>query len=36
MRNIISTTGEYYGKKGSVSLFPKPDGTRIVNVTFSS
>jgi len=34
--NIISTTGEYYGKKGNVSLFPKPDGTRLVNITFSS
>ena len=34
--NIISTTGEYYGKTGKVSLFPKPDGTRIVNVTFDS
>jgi hypothetical protein len=32
--NIISTTGDYYGKKGFVSLFPKPDGSRIVNVTF--
>jgi len=33
--NIISTTGDYYGKTGKVSLFPKPDGTRIVNVTFN-
>ena len=32
--NIISTTGEYYGLTGKVSLFPKPDGSRIVNVTF--
>jgi len=34
--NIIATTGEYYGKTGKVSLFPKQDGTRIVNVTFDS
>jgi hypothetical protein len=34
--NIISTTGEYYGKTGKVSLFPKEDGTRLVNVTFNS
>ena len=34
--NIIATTGEYYGKSGSVSLFPKPDGTRLVNITFNS
>ena len=34
--NIIATTGEYYGKTGKVSLFPKPDGSRIVNVTFDS
>ena len=33
--NIIATTGEYYGKTGFVSLFPKPDGTRVVNVTFN-
>ena len=32
--NVISTTEEYYGKTGKVSLFPKPDGTRIVNITF--
>ena len=32
--NIISTTGEFFGNSGVVSLFPKPDGTRIVNVTF--
>ena len=32
--NIISTTGEFYGKSGAVSLFPKSDGTRVVNVTF--
>jgi hypothetical protein len=34
--NIISTTGDYYGKKGYVSLFPKSDGLRIVNITFTS
>ena len=34
--NIIVTTGEYYGKTGKVSLFPKPDGSRIVNVTFDT
>jgi len=32
--NIISATGDYYGKNGFVSLFPKPDGTRVVNITF--
>ena len=32
--NIISSTGEYYGKSGYVSLFPKSDGSRIVNITF--
>ena len=32
--NIISTTGDYYGQTGKVSLFPKPDGSRIVNITF--
>ena len=32
--NIISTTGEFYGNTGVVSLFPKKDGTRVVNVTF--
>ena len=34
--NIISSTGEYFGESGTVSLFPKPDGSRIVNVTFNS
>jgi hypothetical protein len=34
--NIVSTTGEYYGQTGKVSLFPKKDGTRVVNVTFDS
>jgi hypothetical protein len=33
--NIISTTGDFYGKNGFVSLFPKLDGSRIVNVTFT-
>jgi len=32
--NIISTTGDFYGQLGFVSLFPKSDGTRLVNVTF--
>jgi phosphoribosylformylglycinamidine (FGAM) synthase-like amidotransferase family enzyme len=32
--NIISTTGEFYGNSGMVSLFPKSDGSRLVNVTF--
>lgn len=32
--NIIATTGEFYGNTGFVSLFPKSDGTRIVNITF--
>ena len=32
--NITSTTGEFYGKTGKVSLFPKDDGSRLVNVTF--
>ena len=34
--NIIATTGAFYGKTGNVSLFPKADGTRVVNVTFSN
>ena len=34
--NIIATTGKYYGQTGKVSLFPKQDGTRIVNITFDS
>ncbi len=33
--NITATTGEFYGKTGKVSLFPKPDGSRLVNVTFN-
>lgn len=33
--NITFTTGNYYGKTGSVSLFPKSDGTRQVNITFN-
>lgn len=32
--NIISGTGTYFGLKGSVSLFPKPDGSRYVNISF--
>jgi len=31
-----TTTGVYYGKTGNVSLFPKPDGSRIVNITFNT
>ena len=34
--NIIASTGVYYGKTGNVSLFPKPDGSRIVNITFNT
>lgn len=34
--NIISTTGEFFGKSGTVSLFPKEDGSRLVNVTFNN
>jgi hypothetical protein len=34
--NIISSTGEYFGKTGTVSLFPKDDGSRLVNVTFNN
>jgi hypothetical protein len=32
---IISGTGEYFGKTGTVTLFPKPDGTRLVTVSFT-
>ena len=32
--NIIAATGEFYSKTGKVSLFPKEDGSRIVNITF--
>jgi hypothetical protein len=30
--NIISTSDKYFGLKGTVSLFPKEDGSRYVNV----
>jgi len=33
--NIISTTGSYYGKTGSVTLVPLPDGARNVTITFA-
>ena len=32
---IISGTGEYFGKTGTVTLFPKLDGTRLVTVSFT-
>ena len=32
--NIIATTGEYFGLGGTVSLFPKADGSRYVNIFF--
>jgi hypothetical protein len=32
---IISGTGEYFGKTGTVTLFPKTDGTRLVTVSFT-
>jgi hypothetical protein len=32
---IISGTGEYFGKTGTVTLFPKPDGTRLVTISFT-
>lgn len=31
---ILSGTGEYFATKGTVSLFPKPDGSRFVNISF--
>jgi hypothetical protein len=33
---IISGTGIYYGKKGTVTLLPKPNGLRTVNITFNA
>jgi hypothetical protein len=33
--NIIATTDEYFGLKGTVSLFPKEDGSRYVNIFFN-
>jgi hypothetical protein len=32
--NIINTTGDYYGKTGSVSLLPLSNGMRNVTITF--
>lgn len=31
---IVSTTGDFYGKNGSISLIPLPNGMRNVTVTF--
>jgi hypothetical protein len=33
--NIISTTGEYFSKKGVVSLFPYENGRRDVTIAFN-
>jgi hypothetical protein len=33
--NIVSTTGDYYGKTGVVSLNPTPDGKRTVTIGFN-
>ncbi len=33
--NIISATGTYYGKTGTVTLIPTADGLRTVNITFN-
>ena len=33
--NIISTTGDYYGKTGSILLIPLEDGMRDVTITFA-
>ena len=33
--NIISTTGDYYGKTGSVTLMPLANGARNVTITFA-
>jgi hypothetical protein len=32
---IISGTGEYFGKTGTVTLFPKTDGSRLVTISFT-
>jgi hypothetical protein len=32
--NTISTTGDYYGKTGSISLLPLANGMRQVTITF--
>jgi hypothetical protein len=34
--NIISTTGSYYGKTGTVTLIPLADGKRNVNISFNT
>lgn len=34
--NIISATGNYYGKSGTVTLIPLTDGRRNVNITFNT
>jgi hypothetical protein len=33
--NIVSTTGNYFGKTGVVSLMPNEDGTRNINIIFN-
>jgi len=32
---IISGTGDYFGKTGTVTLFPKEDGSRLVTISFT-
>jgi len=32
---IISGTGDYFGKTGTITLFPKPDGSRLVTISFT-
>jgi len=32
---IISGTGDYFDKTGTVTLFPKPDGYRLVTISFT-
>lgn len=34
--NIISATGNYYGKSGTVTLIPLQNGRRNVNITFNT
>jgi len=34
--NILNTTGEFYGQSGTVTLFPKEDGSRLVTVSFDN
>lgn len=33
---IDSTLGDYFGKNGTISLFPKEDGLITVNITFNN